>query len=584
MTTTINADTIVGGAVVTADASGVLALQAAGNTALTLNTAQAIGVGSSPSYGTSGQVLTSAGSGAAPTWSTPATTSPAGSTGQLQYNNAGAFGAISSGTSGQILTSAGSGAAPTWATQSNAFGNDISYTDYSISLSAAITTSTSQFTRVQAVALDATRELMLLQGNSAMFAVVYDSSTGAFGTAVLVRTANINQAWYAGLVAISSSSVLVCSLPDSTTSLETVVLSISGSTVTVNSAVATTLSAASGLIINASRLVAVGTSYVLSYQTSATGLPKFRAITVSGTTPTVGAELAYAGGTNLYTQRSFAYDSSTLLHMSATSTVLYIYPITVSGSTLTGGTQATATTTSAFFNAGALSTGRYAVAYLNTTGRFAIASVSAGVATLNTSATVASVSSWFPYIQVFSDKAFVLTGNGASDKLALITDSAGSPSVGGTVITVASSSIVNYLSTEKIFTASATAGNSSYAIYGISSGSPVLEKSFQDNTAGVTGLQTFTGGFYYSYKNAGLPISSSDGYCLLRTSSGKIATPSGQYLFSISLDGNYVAKVQQNVNQFNVQNDALSTAVCWGCQPSPAVGRTTMLLRKITLS
>jgi len=37
MTTTINADTVVGGAVVTADASGVLGLQAAGNTVVTLS-------------------------------------------------------------------------------------------------------------------------------------------------------------------------------------------------------------------------------------------------------------------------------------------------------------------------------------------------------------------------------------------------------------------------------------------------------------------------------------------------------------------------------------------------------------------
>ena len=36
MTTTINADTVVGGAIVTADASGVLALQAAGVTKLTV--------------------------------------------------------------------------------------------------------------------------------------------------------------------------------------------------------------------------------------------------------------------------------------------------------------------------------------------------------------------------------------------------------------------------------------------------------------------------------------------------------------------------------------------------------------------
>ena len=65
--------------------------------------------------GTAGQVLTSAGSGAAPIWSTPTVTAPAGSTGQVQYNNAGAFDALSSGTSGQVLTSAGSGAAPIWA-------------------------------------------------------------------------------------------------------------------------------------------------------------------------------------------------------------------------------------------------------------------------------------------------------------------------------------------------------------------------------------------------------------------------------------------------------------------------------------
>ena len=70
MATTINADTVVGGAIVTGDASGVLALQAAGNTGLTLNSSRAIGVGASPSFGSSGQLLVSAGSGAAPAWTT----------------------------------------------------------------------------------------------------------------------------------------------------------------------------------------------------------------------------------------------------------------------------------------------------------------------------------------------------------------------------------------------------------------------------------------------------------------------------------------------------------------------------------
>lgn len=60
--------------IVTGDTTGGLVLQVNGSTpAITLNTSQAVGVGSSPSYGTSGQVLTSSGSAAAPTWTTPAT-------------------------------------------------------------------------------------------------------------------------------------------------------------------------------------------------------------------------------------------------------------------------------------------------------------------------------------------------------------------------------------------------------------------------------------------------------------------------------------------------------------------------------
>lgn len=65
--------------------------------------------------GTNGQYLQTNGSGQL-AFATVPTTAPAGSTGQVQYNNAGAFGAISSGTSGQVLTSAGAGSPPTWST------------------------------------------------------------------------------------------------------------------------------------------------------------------------------------------------------------------------------------------------------------------------------------------------------------------------------------------------------------------------------------------------------------------------------------------------------------------------------------
>jgi len=56
----------------TGDTTGNLVLQVNGTTpSLTLNAAGAHGVGASPSYGTTGQFLTSQGSAASPTWTTP---------------------------------------------------------------------------------------------------------------------------------------------------------------------------------------------------------------------------------------------------------------------------------------------------------------------------------------------------------------------------------------------------------------------------------------------------------------------------------------------------------------------------------
>jgi hypothetical protein len=69
----ISAGTSTGSALVsTGDTSGALQLQVNGTTpSVTLAANGSIGVGSTPAYGTSGQVLTSAGSAAAPTWLTP---------------------------------------------------------------------------------------------------------------------------------------------------------------------------------------------------------------------------------------------------------------------------------------------------------------------------------------------------------------------------------------------------------------------------------------------------------------------------------------------------------------------------------
>ena len=70
---TIAAGTTSGTALVsTGNTDGTLQLQVNGTTpSVTLAANGSVGVGSSPSYGNSGQVLTSSGTGSAPTWTTP---------------------------------------------------------------------------------------------------------------------------------------------------------------------------------------------------------------------------------------------------------------------------------------------------------------------------------------------------------------------------------------------------------------------------------------------------------------------------------------------------------------------------------
>ena len=158
MASTINATT--SGVVTTGDTVASLSLQTGGTNALTINSTQAIGVGSSPSYGTSGQFLTSQGSAASPTWTSggsgtvtsvgwtggivsvaTATTTPAftiaGTSGGIPYFSngtnwassaaltqygvvygggaGGAPVATAAGTTGQFL-GANTGGAPTWQT------------------------------------------------------------------------------------------------------------------------------------------------------------------------------------------------------------------------------------------------------------------------------------------------------------------------------------------------------------------------------------------------------------------------------------------------------------------------------------
>jgi len=467
------------------------------------------------------------------------------------------------------------------------FGTDLSYEDYFLTTSSALDSNISAVPCMQAVSLDGTSELMLFGGNASLHAVVYNTSTDTFGTPVLIRTADMSTRNRFALTAISSTSVLVCSLPTINTALETVVLTISGSTITVGTALATTLAASSSLVTPNTRLVTVGSSYVLNYFTTSNSLPKFRAITVSGSTPSIGSELAYAGGTTSSMHHSYTHSASILLHFSITaSTTIFALPITVSGTTLTAGTQATTATTGSSFVTGALSDSRYALHFLNTSGRGAVVSVASTTASISIAATTTSVGSFGPSMQVFGNQA-IIVNSGASSNVNVITDTGGTATLGTDLPVPSSGQFFGFLSTGKVFFTGATStGNSAYYQFGISSGSPVREKTFQSMTStfSLGADQIVADPTFYVTPLSGLPKSASSNGVQLRTSTGKVANAnSGLFPFILSFDGTVQAKLQQTANQFSSNNDGISEAVAWGIPQVISAGATTIQLRKVTL-
>lgn len=228
------------------------------------------------------------------------------------------------------------------------------------------------------VTIDSTRELLFFYSTTAVQAVCYNSSSNTFGSAVLVRTATNARL---GALLIGTDKVLVGSCPDSSTAFEAVVLSLTGTSIAVGTAVPATLpETLSPGVGNLYRVpVAVGSSYVFGMKLASSA--RAIAVTVSGTTPTIGSTLSLYAGSVLPSIRGI--DSTRLLAVYIGAGGLTALPVTVSaGTTLTAGTLA-ASTGSAFRYLTALSTGRWAVVYTNTNCIGAIISVSGTVASMS---------------------------------------------------------------------------------------------------------------------------------------------------------------------------------------------------------
>jgi hypothetical protein len=125
MATTINADTSTGGAVVTGDSSGVLALQAAGVTQVTINSsgvtlANPLPVASGGTGSSSGLNLATSATGTLPIANGGTNSTAVPTAGGVVYGTGTAQAVTAAGTSGQFLTSAGAGT-PTWSSVTTGF-------------------------------------------------------------------------------------------------------------------------------------------------------------------------------------------------------------------------------------------------------------------------------------------------------------------------------------------------------------------------------------------------------------------------------------------------------------------------------
>jgi len=478
-------------------------------------------------------------------------------TGTLPTANGGT-GLTTVGTNGQLLQS--NGTSLQWATVASSSNFKSDFTRYSgyVSLPSSININT-QLYGMQSVQLTSTTELVFIYGSN-LYAVVWDNSAKSFGTAVLVRTGGgFNSTQDLASVAISSTSVLVCSLPAATTALSTVVLTISGTTVSVGTAVNTTLAVNSQLIVgnvnnNGNvRLMAFGSSYVLSYITTANGYSAFRAITVSGTTPTVGSELLLnsSNGTS-GDSFSLAYSSSILvcINYNQNTSILYVNPISISGTTCTLGTKASYTgVNSQPSNCSILSSGRIAFFYGDnvSTEWGVIVSISGTTATLSK----VNVGVGSQYLTAQTIGSQVIFGNPGDNTLNVLTDNSGT-AVAGTAITFSykTPSIVGtdgtnvYIQAEGAYLCNAS----------ISGNNPVLGTSYPNAFfSGITSENAMFNdilSYYDPYRYSNIENSTA-----FKTSSNKVAqgltiTDFGSQsqftpIFTVSYNGSSQIQVQQ---------------------------------------
>lgn len=388
----------------------------------------------------------------------------------------------------------------------------------------------------QRIALDADRTLFLFGGASAYF-IIYNASTQTWGAPTLIRASLAVANSYRGILS-AADQVLIVSC-NSTTGFEAVTITTSGTGGTVNTAVPIVLA---GNFASLGQLIAVGTSWVISYG-RATTVSAIRAITLAGTVPTIGAESALTP-TNTTPAILFA-SGSVVRAICASTTVLYGIPYTVTGSGLAVGTAASTTATALNVRAIVNGNGNIVVNYLNTTHFAAIFKLTGtteavSAVSLGTAPTAAANSD---YIHISAGKTLFSSYKTSSTHvyLNILTDTAGTATA-GTEVDVSTDGNAGSSTCIEVVANSARVGiTSSNAMYQLavdcSGTSPVLSSATSLAYAGSSlSIGTFAATDQYGVRSKNSMLAGRTLHMLPNPSSGVFstaATPSAVTRFQL---------------------------------------------------
>lgn len=288
------------------------------------------------------------------------------------------------------------------------------------------------------VELDTDRDFLMYQGtNNVVYGLIFNKTTGIWGSATVIRSAFCTF----NAIKTATDQIMVVSC-DGTTNFESVVLSISSTTITVNTPATATLPGSFNggiysLGSNKSLMVLVGSTVVVSYSTSAAAAPVIRAMTISGTTVTIGSATALPGNDLNRTCPIYAVSSSVLLAISQTDPVATLSATcyTISGTTITVGSTATTSITNLSFTSGIFGSA-WALIYISTNVRGAVLTVSGTTPTLST-ALLCTTTNVSPQSYIGSTKVTVAVDNASTSILVnTFSNSGGTISAGSVATTV----------------------------------------------------------------------------------------------------------------------------------------------------